>query len=499
MRRLIPAARAAAFLALLCVLITAASRVLRMKESEEKLKPFLDTAKEADVLFLGDSQVYYGVSPLEIYRDYGITSYNLGWSNCMLPMTYWTLMNALDYAEPKAVVIGVMDVGYPLKLSDSFGEVHTAFDAFPMSPTKLRAILDLTDTQETDQYGKTAEELRWEMIFPLIQYHSRWSSLSQEDFKPRYNAQKGAAQRIHVTDPDASHLGAYEGDRSPENGPGYAYLRRTIEECQSRGIAVILMLAPHPAFDNTKKSAYTVEAIAQEYGVAFLNFVQMDRVVDYYTDCYDPASHLNPSGVQKVSDYLGRYLRDFCALPDRRGETAYAGWQKDYDAYIEEKLRTMAEQEDGLRSALMLLHDRDFSVVLTMRPGFSTSDFHIQDLLQNIAREHVHWDDEKVSARLNPLEGLQYADGEGAGYFLAVDRDRGEIHELYGCREEEFETSFGTVFCRMDGEWIDLSLTQDGKETYYFDTWEEQDEDAHVLVIDRRTGKVALSLALSRE
>ena len=125
------------------------------------------------------------------------------------------------------------------------------------------------------------------------------------------------------------------------------------------------------------------------------------------------------------------------------------------------------------------------------------SQLHLKNLLQNIARENVHWDDDKVSADLNPLEGLQYADGEGAGYFLAVDRDRGEVHELYGRTEREFETSFGTVFCRMDGEWIDLSLTDGGEETYYFDTWEEQDEDLHLLVIDRRTGKPVLRLTRS--
>ena len=41
------------------------------------------------------------------------------------------------------------------------------------------------------------------------------------------------------------------------------------------------------------------------------------------------------------------------------------------------------------------------------------------------------------------------------------------------------------------------SLTDGGEETYYFDTWEEQDEDLHLLVIDRRTGKPVLRLTRS--
>ena len=497
MSRWLTAVRAAVFALLLCALLTGATRLLRMKESEEQIGPFLQSAQEYDVLFAGDSQVYYGIAPLEIYRDYGITSYNLGVVNSTLAMTYWTVMNALDYAKPKAVVVGVKDAEYPLKLSGKFGHVHTACDAFPLTPTKLQAVFDLTDTEQTDAFGTTAAELRLDLIAPLLKYHSRWNSLKPEDFSPRYNTQKGAKLQIHVTDPDESQPLIDPASASAEEGWGYVYLRRLIETCRERGIGLLLVMLPHRAGAESQRSGHTVAAIAAETGTDYLNFIDMDRVVDYYTDCFDPASHLNPSGVRKVSDYLGRYLRDVFGLPDHRGEAAFAGWERDYDAYIDEKLRAMQEQEDGLRSALMLLHDRDFNCVLTFRPGFDTSQLHIKNLLQNIARENVHWDDDKVSADLNPLEGLQYADGEGAGYFLAVDRDRDEVHELYGRTEREFETSFGTVFCRMDGEWIDLSLTDGGEETYYFDTWEEQDEDLHLLVIDRRTGKPVLRLTRS--
>ena len=50
----------------------------------------------------------------------------------------------------------------------------------------------------------------------------------------------------------------------------------------------------------------------------------------------------------------------------------------------------------------------------------------------------------------------------------------------------------------MDGEWIDLSITQDDIETYYFDDWEDQEEDMRLVLIDRRTGKPALAIPFSR-
>ena len=50
----------------------------------------------------------------------------------------------------------------------------------------------------------------------------------------------------------------------------------------------------------------------------------------------------------------------------------------------------------------------------------------------------------------------------------------------------------------MDGEGIDTSITQDDEDTYYFDSWEEQEEDMRLILIDRRVGKVALAMAFSR-
>jgi len=150
----------------------------------------------------------------------------------------------------------------------------------------------------------------------------------------------------------------------------------------------------------------------------------------------------------------------------------------------------------------MLLHDEDFHVILTVRPEFDYAHRSTKQALQNIGRQRVSHDDDRVSSHLNPLEGLEDAADFNKGYMIIIDRD-GEsdydsVIEFYGIGEKEFETSFGYVFCRMDGEWIDLSITQDDVETYYFDDWEDQEQDMRLILIDRRTGKPALAMAFSR-
>ena len=495
-RKAAAAVRILLFCLLLSAVLAGLTRLLALKESEARVSPFLRTAGEYDVLFFGDSQITYGVAPLEIYKKYGIPSYNLGNANSTMALTYWTMMNALQYAAPKAVVIGVKDIELAGRIPDRLERVHQALDGFPMSRAKLAAVRDLAS--DPDAPEETRRKLVQEMLFPLAKYHSRWSALSEEDLRPGYSIQKGAGLRVHVTDPDEEHPLVGREELAEEEGEGYAYLRRMIEACRSRGIRVLLMFPPHRVRPKSLRAAHTAERIGEEYGVPTLNFADMDRVVDYYTDCYDPASHLNPSGVRKVSDYLGRYLSEHFGLPDRRQEAAYAHWQDDVDAYIDYKL-TLFDEADDFRSRLMLMHDEDFSLVLTLPWGFPYSGLHTKDLLQNIARGHVFEDDGEVSHELKPLEVLSEASDEDVCYWLVADRESGEITERCGEWEEEIETSFGYVFCRMSDWRIDLSLVQDGTETYYFESDEDQARDIRAILIDRRTGKPARVLAFDKE
>ena len=101
---------AALFLALLWGAVTVVSNVLERKASKIKYAPFLENPQQYDVLFIGDSHVYNGVFPMEMWDDYGIASYNIACYGNTIPVSYWNMMLALDYVTPRLMVIGVKDV-----------------------------------------------------------------------------------------------------------------------------------------------------------------------------------------------------------------------------------------------------------------------------------------------------------------------------------------------------------------------------------------------------
>ena len=359
-----------AFCALLAVAVAGVSRLVERKESREKMQPFLSRAGEYDVLFLGDSIMNTGVFPMEIWEKYGIAGYNIASYGNTLPITYWALQNALDYAAPKLVVLDVQGVSKSYKVSGNSSDVHTAFDCYPVTKTKIRTMNDLMDDPDAvDDSGTAYADMKWEYLFTLGKYHTRWSELTDADFHPAYNREKGA-------------------------------------NC----------------------------GIAEAYGVDFIDFVSMDQVTDYATDCFDANEHLNPSGARKVSDYLGRYIAEHYEIADRRGEAAYAAWADDTAAYRAKKLADFQNQ-GGLESALMLLHDDDFACEITVSAGCALFDSEkLTTLMQNIAREHIFEEDmfAKWSNSLFPLEKLDEAAESGRSYRVRIDRAAGKVEEEVG-------------------------------------------------------------------
>ena len=83
-----------------------------------------------------------------------------------------------------------------------------------------------------------------------------------------------------------------------------------------------------------------MEAYAEEKGLPYINFldIQEETGIDYTTDTYDGGLHMNLSGAEKLSRYMGRYLTEEAGVPDRRGEAELsARWAEKLAAYEAEK------------------------------------------------------------------------------------------------------------------------------------------------------------------
>jgi hypothetical protein len=221
-----------------------------------------------------------------------------------------------------------------------------------------------------------------------------------------------------------------QDDYNLSDSLGKQYLCNMIEECQARGIEVLLINIPYPATEELQQWANSVQVIADSYGVDYLNMQYEDTGVNLYTDCADTNSHLNTSGGRKVTDYLGAYIREHYDIPDRRSEELAEDWNADYREFAEYKWQCLKVTRTNPQTYLALVQDKNLDICLYLKGG--------SELMKS---EEVI----RMINNLGELEMLQKACDSEEDYLLVIDRDGNQISEYVGDEAVEQTTSFETL------------------------------------------------------
>lgn len=369
------------------IVLGRATDIMQRKSSDYKYIPFFEHAKDYDVLFMGTSHVINAVFPMELWNNYGITSYNFGGHSNQLATTYWVMKNSLDYAKPKVMVIDCLALESMQKTSSNFSYAHLSLDTFPISLTKIATVNDLLDDDEIDRLvdeGLTTDaekRTKLGLLWDYSVYHSRWEEyLTSDDFNPSATLEYGAESRVQISAP--GQIVPNPKTTFTDETVGMKYLKKIIEECQQNDIEVLLTYLPFPIGSESQWiSANTVQKIADEYNVNYINF-QEENIVDFETDCYDSNSHLNPSGAWKVTNYLGKYLKENYNVDDHRNDTKYNYWNEDFEKYESMKNERLGGIQD-LNTYLMLLEDSNYGYVMSISDSTVFQDSTTLSLLKN--------------------------------------------------------------------------------------------------------------------
>lgn len=373
------------FCVLLAAVLGATQRLFERKYSYTKYYDFYHQEQDFDVLFLGTSHVLDAVYPMELWRDYGIVSYNMANHSENICTNYWQLRNALRYTKPEVVVIDLYAVDGDAKVNEKY--LHNFLDGVPFSPLKVEIVWDLLEPDKRVEY-----------LFNLSLYHSRWEELGAEDLKPSRGLEKGAELRDEVTINVPPSL-IPQDEYDPAERLNKQYLQKIIDLCKEQDIEVILMYIPYTMPEGHQRVANWGYAAAEKNGIPYLNFVYEDLAINYATDCADEGHHLNASGARKLTDYLGNYISTNYAVQDHREEPVYSFWHQDYNEYKELKRERLDGQQNAW-SYLMQLNDRDYlTKIYAADSNYIYRDSEMKELVGNI----------EVYGRVERLEPLDDA------------------------------------------------------------------------------------------
>ncbi|MBQ8605525.1 MAG: SGNH/GDSL hydrolase family protein [Clostridia bacterium] len=315
------------FIAILVLLISLTNYIVRNKNEAELIYPYYQEKENSlDAIFIGSSHIMCGVFPMDLWNDYGIASYDYTSSALVLPQAYYQMIEALKTQKPKVLVIDVSGAEYENTKIGSREYVHVQLDNTKWSVNKINAINDLIEDPDD----------RLEYYFPFIKFHSRWKDLSESDFKPIKGTTKGA----HIGEGTITVSDNFEiMSRShivPLSEYAEEYLRKILDHCKEQNINAVLLNTPSVAPVEIQGKYNAVEIIANEYGVPYLNLMhELDAMgFDLEADMRDEY-HCNVNGGQKVTRFVGEYLKNNYALPDRREDANYSNWHQYYKEYKE--------------------------------------------------------------------------------------------------------------------------------------------------------------------
>ena len=330
-----------------------------------------------ETIFLGASITVNGITPTELYRDYGICAYNLGTEQQPVMASYYWMLEAerLHADSLKTVVIDASM--FRRTPEDAF--YQKALDGMKFSTVKIQAAIDYSDSVND----------AWNYLFPALEYHTRWKSVDLTDFeKKNYKAELGLrgynfdiGRVIDSYPVDIIGISEYDVDKNIEaavfDRESLYYLNKMINFCKERHLKLVLMKTPAV---NTWGMAYhnAVVDIAEKYNLDFIDF-NYEPYIDeiQYNEAVDnkDVTHLNYYGARKVTGWFGDYLLTECDNIDVRGEEKYAFMRnelEEYETRISDKM-DLLESTDITEYLDKALSEDNNIVFITVKDEASTA------------------------------------------------------------------------------------------------------------------------------
>ena len=330
---------------------------------------------DPQVIFMGTSHVLYGVNPMQIYDETGISTYNLAVSGFDIGCGYPLLLDSLKYHTPKYLFLdastmyldfsdgsyvrtmGMID-GFSSKLAlakiyaNDYISYHTEED------NKRRERIEKGAEKKTDIEGKKdwkalSRKAFFFSLSEMYRNHSRWSELNEYDFELKWpnaymakgyvfatNIVAGGTDIVNMNS-IASAMAEVREVHEEEHFPGrvqnsdveksyydpvppednVAAFRRLKDLCVKNGIQLIIFKVPAIRNPVEYHSAWTdrrheyMKKFAEEEGVSFFDILyDENETYDIGRDFIDGGAHCNYLGAKKVSKQLGNYMTNSCAL-----------------------------------------------------------------------------------------------------------------------------------------------------------------------------------------
>lgn len=307
------------FLGVLLGLIVISSKLIKPKDydaydlSVVKLRTEAikgETKESMDVIFAGNSESCYTFSPLQLWGEHGIVSYDLGSGAQRLCDTYAILKEMFKTQSPKVLVLETDSV------MEEYPGIH----------------------KDDDKFTNKLED-----VFPIFHYHSAYNQIQLPQFILKYTQNRKNEQLYkgfqlrneQAGTENFDYMAVYDGQADIQiSSDGVDILKDIKKLCQTNDCELVLVSAPSMVNWNMGKHN-AVKAWSESENVEYidLNLCNDEIGIDWTEDTFDNGVHVNINGAYKVNEYIGSILKSKVGSSEKE-ETVVESWNRDYSESI---------------------------------------------------------------------------------------------------------------------------------------------------------------------
>ncbi len=327
-----------------------------------------------DTVFIGNSDIYRAISPVDLFHQTGITSAIAGRPNKQLSEVPGDIRDILRYQNPKTIVLetdcmfsgtnpgfkkGISPLEAESAKVDVAGQAPskaTNADVAGQAPSKAtnadvagQAPSKATDAPQQNifakckallQEGDSAFLAALNYKFPLVKYHDNWKHLKLTTFlQPRgkyHFSNKGMAyaNTVKAYPFGNEYMQLSGGKHAMLSEEKLNQFQKIYDLCDRNGIRLVLLTVPSANTWNKGKSD-TVKQLAKKYDLTYYDYNrQLPAGFDWATDSKDGGNHLNYAGASAVTKDLAKKLTDDLTMnPTSLTKEQKQQWKKDYEHF----------------------------------------------------------------------------------------------------------------------------------------------------------------------
>lgn len=314
-----------------------------------------------DTVFIGNSDIYRAISPVDLFHQTGTTSAIAGRPNKQLSEVPGDIRDILRYQNPKTIVLETdcmfsgTNPGFKKGISPLEAEAAKV-DVAGQAPSKAtnadvasQAPSKATNAPQQNifdkckallQEGDSAFLAALNYKFPLVKYHDNWKHLKLATFlQPRgkyHFSNKGMAyaNTVKAYPFGNEYMQLSGGKHAMLSEEKLDQFQKIYDLCDRNGIRLVLLTVPSANTWNKGKSD-TVKQLAKKYDLTYYDYNrQLPAGFNWVTDSKDGGNHLNYAGASAVTKDLAKKLTDDLALnPTSLTKEQKQQWKKDYEHF----------------------------------------------------------------------------------------------------------------------------------------------------------------------